>query len=112
LILQGTLLWVPRQWSSTVLSFDAVEDVCESKRTTLVIHPAIGRAIKGYEESFNTGLRCFLKGQTELYYLLLEGGDHVRLVFSKRVSPGGHNLLRIDPLTTEGLSRIRASLAE
>jgi hypothetical protein len=37
---------------SVVLSFEAVEEVCESKQTTLVIHPAIRRAIKGYKESF------------------------------------------------------------
>ena len=32
------------------------------------------------------------------------------LKFSKRVSWGGHNLLRIEPLTKEGLARIEASL--
>jgi hypothetical protein len=94
-----------------VLSFDAVEDVCESKRTTLVIHPAIRRAIKGYEESFYVGLRCFLAGEADgLYFLPLTAGGYVRLVFSKRSSPGGYNILRIDPLTKEGLSRIKASL--
>ena len=35
-----------------MLSFDSVEEVCESKSITLVIHPAIRRAVKGYEESF------------------------------------------------------------
>jgi hypothetical protein len=44
-----------------VLSFESVEEVCESKRITLVVHPAIRRAIRGYEESFYIGLRCFLK---------------------------------------------------
>jgi hypothetical protein len=96
-----------------VLSFDVVEEVCDSKRTTLVVHPAIRRAVKGYEESFYVGLRCFLAGETDgLYFLPLRGGGYVRLVFSKRISSGGHNLLRIDPLTSEGLGRIKASLSD
>jgi hypothetical protein len=96
-----------------VLSFDVLEEVCESKRTTLVIHPAIRQAVKGYEESFYVGLRCFLAGETDgLYFLPLRSGGYVRLVFSKRVSSGGHNLLRIDPLTSEGLGRIKASLSD
>jgi hypothetical protein len=94
-----------------VLSFDAVEDVCESKRTTLVIHPAIRRAIRGFEESFYVGLRCFLAGETDgLYFLPLPAGGYVRLLFSKRMSAGGHNILRIDPVTRDGLARIKASL--
>jgi hypothetical protein len=94
-----------------VLSFDAVEEVCESRQTTLVIHPAIRRTLKGYEESFYVGLRCFLAGDSDgLYFLPLQGADYVRLIFSKRVSSGGHNLLRIDPLTKGGLARIKASL--
>jgi hypothetical protein len=94
-----------------VVSFHAVEEVCESKRTTLVIHPTIRRAIKGYEESFYVGLRCFLAGESDgLYFLPLQGAGYVRLVFSRRVSSGGHNLLRIDPLTKEGLAQIKASL--
>ena len=96
-----------------MLSFEAVEDVCESQRTTLVIHPAIRRALKGYEESFYVGLRCFLAGETDgLYFLPLRTGGYVRLVFSKRLSSRGHKLLRIDPLTNEGLGRIKASLSE
>ena len=96
-----------------MLSFDVVEEVCDSKRTTLVVHPAIQRAIKGHEESFYVGLRCFLAGESDgLYFLPLRGEGYVRLVFSKRVSSGGHNLLRIDPLTSEGLGRIKASLSD
>ena len=95
-----------------MLSFDAVEDVCESKRTTLVIHPAIRRAIRGFEDSFYVGLRCFLAGETDgLYFLPLPAGGYVRLLFSKRMSAGGHNILRIDPVTRDGLARIKASLA-
>jgi hypothetical protein len=98
---------------STVLSFDAVEEVCESKHTTLVIHPIIRRAVKGYEESFYVGLRCYLAGETDgLYFLPLPSGGYVRLLFSKRVSFGGHKILRIDPLTKDGLKRIKASLED
>ncbi len=94
-----------------MLSFDAVEEVCESRQTTLVIHPTIRRAIKGYEESFYVGLRCFLSGESDgLYFLPLQSGGYVRLIFSKRISSGGHNLLRVDPLTKDGLERIKASL--
>ncbi len=96
-----------------MLSFDAVEEVCESKRTTLVVHPAIRRAVKGYEESLYVGLRCFLAGETDgLYFLPLRRGGYVRLVFSRRASSEGHNLLRIDPLTSEGLGRIKASFSD
>ena len=72
-----------------MLSFDAVEEICESRQTTLVIHPAIRRAIKGYEESFYVGLRCLLAGESDgLYFLPLQGTGYVRLIFSKRVSSG------------------------
>jgi hypothetical protein len=95
-----------------VLSFDAVEEVCESRQTTLVIHPVVRRAIKGYEESFYVGLRCYLAGETDgVFFLPLQSGGYVRLIFSKRSSPGGYNLLRIEPMTKEGLGRIKASLA-
>jgi hypothetical protein len=101
----------PQQWSSTVLSFDAVEDLCESTRTTLVIHPAVRQAMRGYEESFYIGMRCFLHGETDgLYFLPLGSGGYVRLLFSKRVSPGGHNILRVEPTTKQGLSRIKSSV--
>ena len=104
---------VAQKWGSVVLSFEAVEEVCDSKRTTLVIHPAIRQAIKGYEESFYVGLRCFLTGETDgLFFLPLPSSGYVRLVFSKRVSSGGYNLLRIDPLTNEGLSQIKAAFSE
>jgi hypothetical protein len=94
-----------------VLSFDAVEEVCESKSITLVIHPAIRRAVKGYEESFYIGLRCFLKGEADgIFFLPLHDGAYVRLAFSQHLSSGGYPILRVDPLTSEGLERIKASL--
>jgi hypothetical protein len=72
-----------------VLSFENVEEVCESKRITLVVHPAIRRAVKGYEESFYIGL----------------------LRFSQRRSSGGHPILRVDPVSPEGLQRIKTAQA-
>jgi hypothetical protein len=94
-----------------VLSIDAVEEVCESKSITLVVHPAIRRAVRGYEESFYIGLRCFLKGEADgIFFLPLQDGGYVRLVFSQRYSTGGHPILRVDPLTVEGLDRIKAAI--
>jgi hypothetical protein len=91
-----------------VLSFEAVEEVCEKARTTLVIHPSIRRAVKGYEESFYIGLRCFLRGESDgLYYLPLKSGGFVRLLFSKRLSPGGYAIVRVDPVSRESLERVR-----
>jgi hypothetical protein len=91
-----------------VLSLEAVEDLCESMRTTLVVHPVIRRAVRGYEESFYIGLRCFLRGETDgLYFLPLPSGDYVRLLFSKRTSPLGYEILRVDALSWEGLQRIK-----
>ena len=96
-----------------MLSFDAVEDVCERARTTLVIHPAIRRAVKGYEESFYIGLRCFLRGETDgLYFLPLKSGGYVRLLFSKRLSRGGYAIVRVDPVSREALQRIRSNLGD
>ena len=94
-----------------MLSFQSVEEVCESKRITLVVHPAIRRAMRGYEESFSIGLRCFLKGETDgVFFLPLHDGGYVRLAFSQRRSAGGHPILRVDPLTSEGLQRIKAAI--
>jgi hypothetical protein len=94
-----------------VLSFESVEEVCESKSITLVVHPAIRRAVKGYEESFYIGLRCFLKGETDgIFFLPLQDGGYVRLSFSQRYSSGGHPILRVDPLSSEGLDRIKVAI--
>ena len=94
-----------------MLRFESVEEVCESKSITLVVHPAIRRAVKGYEESFYIGLRCFLKGETDgIFFLPLQDGGYVRLLFSQRRSAGEHPILRVDPLTSEGLQRIKVAI--
>lgn len=95
-----------------MLNFESVEEVCESKNITLVLHPIVRKAVKGFEESFYIGLRCFLTGESDgLYFLPLETGGYVRLVFSHRQSYGGFPILRVDPLTPEGLERIKVAYA-
>jgi hypothetical protein len=42
----------------------------------------------------------------------LGNGGYERLVFSKRISSGGHILLRVDPAATESLVRIKASISD
>ena len=94
-----------------MLSLPSIEEVCEAKRIALVMHPAIRRALKPYGESFYVEACCFLRGETNgLYFLPLDSGGYVRLRFSKRHSPGGHNILRVDPLTSEGLEQIKSAL--
>ena len=94
-----------------MLSFESVEEICESKSITLVVHPAIRRAVRGYEESFYIGLRCFLKGESDgIFFLPLQDGGYVRLAFFQRHSTGGHPILRVDPLSSEGLDRIKAAI--
>ena len=94
-----------------MLSLASIEEACESQGVSLVIHPAIRRAMTGYEESVHIGACCFLRGESDgLYFLPLATGGYARLVFSKRHSAGGHRILRIDPAAADGLERIKASL--
>jgi hypothetical protein len=91
-----------------VLTLSAIEDGCDRKEITLVVHPAIRRAIKRYEESFYIGVRCFLQGGSDgLFFLPLETGGYVRLLFSKRRSAGGYEILRVDPLRGEDIAGIK-----
>ncbi|MET0430671.1 MAG: hypothetical protein ABW026_19500 [Microvirga sp.] len=96
-----------------MLSFESVEEICESKSISLVLHPAIRQSVAGYEESFYVGLKSFLKGESDgLYFLPLQSGGYERLVFSKRRSAGGHPILRVDPISEEGLQIIKRSLPD
>lgn len=92
-------------------NLETIEETCESQQVTFVIHPVIRQAITGYEESLYIGLRWLprRRGGRALFPPLRNKG-HERLVFSKRVSPGGHALLRIEPVTAESLVRIKASV--
>ena len=70
-----------------MLGLASIEKVCEAKRITLVMHPALRRALRPYGESFYVGACCFLRGETNgLYFLPLDTGGYVRLRFSKRQS--------------------------
>jgi hypothetical protein len=94
-----------------VLTISAIEDVCDAKGITLVMHPVVRRAVKAYEESFYIGAYSFLRDGTDgLYFLPLASGGHVRLLFSKRFSPRGHAILRVDPVAPDGLKRIQTAL--
>lgn len=94
-----------------MLKFKNVEEVCESKNITLVVHPAIRLAMSGYEENFYTGLRSFLKGESDGIFLLPLQGSYVHLIFSQRHSSGGCPILRVDPLISDELHRIKAAVA-
>ena len=96
-----------------MLSFESVEEICESKNISLVLHPAIRQSVAGYEESFYVGLKSFLKGESNgLYYLPLPSGSYERLVFSKRRSVGGHPILRVDPVDQDGLQHIKQNMRD
>ena len=85
-----------------------IERACETKGITLVMHPAIRRAVQRYAESFYVGACCYLKDETNgLYFLPLDPGSQVRLRFSKRRSSGGHPILRVNPVSPGGLDQIR-----
>jgi hypothetical protein len=96
-----------------VLTIANIEDDCDAKGVTLVMHPAIRRAVKGFEESFYIGACCFLRGEADgVYFLPLRTGGYVRLRFTKRLSSGRHAILRVDPLTADGLGKIKTSFKE
>jgi len=91
-----------------VPTLSAIEEGCDRKEVTLVVHPAIRSAIKDYEDSFYIGVRCFLEGEGDgVFFLPLEAGGYVRLLFSKRCSAGGYDILRVDPVRGEDLARIK-----
>ena len=93
-----------------MLTISGIEEVCDAKGITLVMHPAVRRAVKAYEESFYIGAYTFLRDGTDgLYFLPMATGGHVRLLFTKRFSPRGHAILRVDPVAPDGLQRIKAA---
>lgn len=91
-----------------MLNFKTVEEVCESKDITLVVHPAIRRAIRGHEEIFYGGLHRFLQGETDGIFSLPLLGSNACLVFSQRYSSGGYSILRVDPFDMDDLQKIKA----
>ena len=88
-------------------TLSVIEDGCDQRAITLVVHPAIRRVIKRYEESFYIGVRSFLQGEGDgVFFLPLQTG-YVRLLFSKRCSAGGYEILRLDPSSGEDIARIK-----
>ncbi len=89
----------------------AVEEVCKGRDITLVIHPAIRQALVGYEEEFSIPAAGFLRGEGRAaYFLPLQGGGDVKLVFSLHYSAGEHLILRVDPVRPDGLARIKEAV--
>ena len=76
-----------------------------------MIHPAIRKALVGYEEEFSGPAAAFLKGEGRAaYFLPLQGGGDVKLEFSLRYSAGEHLILRVDAARPEGLVRIKEAV--
>jgi hypothetical protein len=97
----------------TALTIADVEKACEANSVTLVMHPAVRCAVRAYEESFYIGACSFLKGESDgLYFLPLKGDGLVPLRFSRRSSATGYPILRIDPVTPDGLARIKAEATQ
>ncbi len=89
----------------------AVEEVCKGRDITLVIHPAIRKALVGHEQEFSVPAAAFLRGEGRAaYFLPLPRGGDVRLVFSLRYSAGEHLILRVEPARPEGLERIKEAV--
>ena len=95
------------------LTIADVEKACDANGITLVIHPAVRSAVRAYEESFYIGACSFLRGESDgLYFLPVTRGGLVPLRFSRRSSATGHPILRIDPITPDGLARIKAEATQ
>ena len=90
-----------------------VEEVCEEREITLVVHPAIRTALRGYEEEFSIPAAAFLQGDGRAaYFLPLPGGGDVKLVFSLRYSAGEHLILRVEPAREDGLARVKEAICK
>ena len=93
------------------MTIAGIEEVCDAKGITLVMHPLVRRAVKAYEESFYIGACCFLRNETDgIFFLPLRNRGYVRLVFTKRRSAHGHSILRTEPAAADGLARIKAAV--
>ncbi len=89
----------------------SVEEVCAEREITLVIHPAIRKALIGFEEELSCPAAAFLQGAGRAaYFLPLQSGGDVKLEFSLRYSAGEHLILRVDPARSDGLARIKEAV--
>ena len=86
----------------------AVEAACGERDISLVVHPAIRKALTGFEEEFSIPAAAFLQGEGRAaFFLPLAGGGDVKLVFSLRYSAGEHLILRVETARPEGLARVK-----
>jgi hypothetical protein len=92
------------------LTIADVEKACDAHGVTLVIHPAVRSAVTPYGESFYIGACSFLRGETDgLFFLPVTRGGLLPLRFSRRLSARGYPILRLDPVTQDGLARVKAA---
>jgi hypothetical protein len=97
----------------SALTIADVEIACDATGITLVMHPAVRRAIRAYQESFYIGACSFLRGESDgLYFVPMTRGGLVPLRFSRRHSATGHPILRIEPVSPDGLARIKAEATQ
>jgi hypothetical protein len=54
----------------TALTIAGVEKACDANGITLVMHPAVRRAIRAYQESFYIGACSFLRGESDGLYFV------------------------------------------
>jgi hypothetical protein len=88
-----------------------VEEVCEEREITLVVHPAIRTALRGFEGAFSMPAAAYLQGDARaVYFLPLAGGGDVKLVFALRYSAGEHLILRVEPEREDGLARVKEAV--
>ena len=88
-----------------------VEEVCQGRDITLVIHPVIRKALTGYEEEFSISASAYLQGEGRAaFFLPLQRGGDVKLVFSLHYSAGEYLILRVEPARSDGLPRIKQAV--
>jgi hypothetical protein len=96
----------------TALTMAGLEKACDAHGVTLVMHPAVRRAVTPYQESFYIGACSFLRGESDGLYFLPVRGGLAPLRFSRRSSATGHPILRFDPITPDGLTRIKTEVTQ
>ncbi len=50
------------------LTIAGVEKACEANGVTLVMHPAVRRAVRSYQEGFYIGACSYLRGESDGLY--------------------------------------------
>jgi hypothetical protein len=95
-----------------VLTISDIEQTCEAQGITLVLHPVIRQALRGYEESFYIGSACFLRGESDGAFFLPLDQSYVQLRFSRRRSAGGHAILRLETTSASAMQTIKRAVEE